>query len=70
MESNTLTPEQLAIQKDIAWSYNELKHLLKDNPILKFGGNKRIENVLYMLDKHSKDVPDKDGLKDYEFIYK
>lgn len=68
--ATTLTPEQLEIEKDIAWVYNEMKHLSKDHPNLNHGGNDRIKNILYMLNKHSKNVPEKDGLKDYEFIYK
>lgn len=68
--ATNLTPEQLEIEKDIAWAYNEMKHLSKDNPNLNFGGNDRVKNILYMLNKHSKNIPEKNGLKDYETIYK
>jgi hypothetical protein len=55
---------------ELAKVFNDLTILQRDFPNLSLGGAARIKNSIYTLGKYLKDVPEKNGLKDYEFIYK
>lgn len=70
-----MTKEKKILKQDLASAHNWLVDFLRNNPGPHlYGGDAQLKNILYVLKKHTKDVPDSPapnlhGHKDYEFIY-
>ena len=55
---------------ELAKVYNDLIQLQRDFPNLTLGGATRVKNSIYTIGKLITSVPEKNGMKDYEYIYK